>query len=123
MYQHVILRRNGEPKVVTIHRLILMAFIGPCPEGHEARHLNGNPLDNRLENLAWGTRSSNQGDDKRLHGTMQSCERNGQAKLTREQVHEIRRLRPTTKLDDLARQFSISRSQVKRIVYGKSWVL
>lgn len=42
-------------KTFRIHRLVLQAFVGPCPEGMEARHLNGDPSDNRLENLCWGT--------------------------------------------------------------------
>jgi len=42
-----------------VHELVLLAFIGaPLPK-HECRHLNGNPADNRLENLKWGTRSEN----------------------------------------------------------------
>lgn len=45
-----------------VHRLVLEAFVGPCPEGQEARHLNGDPADNRLENLAWGTSSENKAD-------------------------------------------------------------
>lgn len=42
-----------------VHHLVLEAFVGPRPAGQEGRHLNDNPIDNRLENLAWGTRSQN----------------------------------------------------------------
>ncbi|WP_336158169.1 HNH endonuclease signature motif containing protein [Amycolatopsis sp. VC5-11] len=52
----------------SVHRLVLEAFVGPRPEGQEARHLNGNPADNRLHNLAWGTSSQNKADMVR-HGT------------------------------------------------------
>ena len=31
-----------------VHRLVLEAFVGPCPEGMETRHLNGKRSDNRL---------------------------------------------------------------------------
>ena len=51
-----------------VHRLVLEAFVGPRPEGMVARHLNGDPGDNRLENLAWGTQSENNYDKVR-HGT------------------------------------------------------
>src|SRR3954466_7600146 len=34
---------------------VLEAFVGPCPEGLECSHLNGDPWDNRPENLAWET--------------------------------------------------------------------
>ena len=50
-----------------VHRLVLEAFVGPCPEGMEVRHLNGHPADNRVENLVWGTRSENT-QDQVLHG-------------------------------------------------------
>lgn len=42
-----------------VHRLVLMAFVGPCPDGMEALHANDVHADNRLENLRWGTRSEN----------------------------------------------------------------
>jgi hypothetical protein len=47
-----------------VHRLVLEAFVGPCPPGLECRHLNGDPADNRIGNLAWGTRGDNTRDDK-----------------------------------------------------------
>ncbi len=50
------------------HRAVLLAFVGPCPEGMEACHNNGDPLDNRVENLRWDTRSNNT-LDKVAHGT------------------------------------------------------
>lgn len=46
----------------TVHSLVLDSFVGPCPPGMMARHLNDDPSDNRLENLCWGTRSENSHD-------------------------------------------------------------
>ena len=51
-----------------VHRLILLAHVGPAPEGMVARHLNGDPLKPHLSQLAWGTQSDNL-KDKRGHGT------------------------------------------------------
>lgn len=53
---------------VYVHRLVLEAFVGPKPEGAVTRHLNGDPTDNRLANLAYGTPAEN-GADMRRHGT------------------------------------------------------
>jgi hypothetical protein len=41
------------------HLMVMAAFVGPLPDHLETRHLNGNPKDNRLVNLAYGTRSEN----------------------------------------------------------------
>lgn len=50
------------------HQIVLLAFVGPRPVGHEVRHLDGNPENNRLENLRYGTPSENAADKLR-HGT------------------------------------------------------
>ena len=57
-----------EPRQEYVHRLVAAAFIGPCPEDMEVRHLNGNPGDNRLANLAYGTHAENM-QDMMQHGT------------------------------------------------------
>lgn len=54
--------KDGRKKSKRVHRLVLEAFVGPCPEGHLVRHLNDIPGDNRLGNLRWGTGSENQAD-------------------------------------------------------------
>lgn len=46
-------------KIRRVCRLVLLAFVGPAPEGMECCHNDGNPGNNRLENLRWDTRSSN----------------------------------------------------------------
>lgn len=42
-----------------IHRIVMLAFVGPCPDGMEVCHNNGEPTDNRLSNLRYGSRSEN----------------------------------------------------------------
>ena len=59
--------RDGASKGVTIHRLVLEAFIGSCPKGMEGCHNDGDPSNNRLDNLRWDTRSENTRDAIR-HG-------------------------------------------------------
>jgi HNH endonuclease len=50
------LYRKGSRKACYVHRLVLEAFAGPCPEGAEPRHLNGDRADNRWpQNLEWVT--------------------------------------------------------------------
>ncbi len=42
-----------------VHHLVLLAFVGPRPEGLEACHGNDVPDDNNLSTLRWDTRSAN----------------------------------------------------------------
>lgn len=68
-YGHVLVTlRTPEGKQVQrhIHTLVLEAFVGPCPEGLECRHLDGDAGNNRLTNLRWGSRMENQ-KDRRFH--------------------------------------------------------
>ena len=59
------LRKNGKREYIFVHRLVLLAFVGPCPTGMEACHWNDVPDDNRLENLRWDTSSANSRDASR----------------------------------------------------------
>lgn len=60
--------RDGKAHRVKVHLLVLSVFVGPRPEGLETRHLDGNPENNRVENLRYGTSSENSLDQVR-HGT------------------------------------------------------
>lgn len=64
---------HGRKTKRSVHQLILLTFVGPRPEGpdgKEIRHLDGNPLNNALSNLAYGSQSENSHDRVR-HGTHQ----------------------------------------------------
>ncbi len=67
-YVIVTLWREGKQRSPLVHRLVLAAFVGPAPDGHEALHRDGNRANNQLSNLAWGTHSENE-YDKVSHGT------------------------------------------------------
>lgn len=64
----VIIRNDDGKKNFLVHRLVLEAFVGPRPEGMFGCHNNGDPSDNRLENLRWDTPKNNSADMIR-HGT------------------------------------------------------
>lgn len=68
-YYKLILRRAGEKTTANVHRLVCEAFHGPAPEGKPlACHKDGDALNNRAENLYWGSLSDNMRDSVR-HGT------------------------------------------------------
>ena len=119
-------RKRGSAKhhVKYVHTLVLNAYDGPKPDDYVCRHLNGNPLDNRPENLRWGTVQENTQDSIR-HGTA-ACLRHGErangTKLRLEDIHTIRRMYAEGHLQkEIAGVFSISQHHVSDIVNRKTW--
>ena len=98
-----------------VHRLVLETYVGACPPSMECRHLNGIKTDNRLENLAWGTREDNEKDKVR----------HGKTKLTADKVKVIRYLRDVAKfsLKDIAWQFDVCKATICFVVNRKTWRL
>lgn len=56
---HVSVCLGREQGSIGVHRLVMLAFAGPPPDGHEVLHRNHKPSDNRRSNLKYGTRSEN----------------------------------------------------------------
>ncbi len=103
-----------------IHRLVLEAFVGPCPDGMVCCHNDGNPTNNCLTNLRWDTYLANE-HDKHRHGTwLMGSQIN--AKLNEEQVGEIRRRRGEgTTFVELADVYGVTRQNIMAIVNRKTW--
>lgn len=125
-YLHVRIRDGGHPShehKVPVHRLVLSTFAGARPEGMECRHLNGNALDNRLENLAWGTHKENMNDEI-AQGTA-ACLRHGEkhncAKLTNKEVEEIRSLKDSGMTQsEIAKRYGVTQRHVSDILNWKT---
>lgn len=66
-HQVVHLGIDGRKYNCSVHRLVLLAFIGCPKDGEEACHNNGVASDNRIENLRWDTHKNNN-NDRKLHG-------------------------------------------------------
>lgn len=107
-------------RTVKVHRLILEAFVGLRPPGHQARHLDGNRAHSSLSNLVWGTVQENS-DDRKRHGTIPRGSRVGNSKLTDSDVIEIRRRAVGgERFASIARHFGVHPSVVSRIASGHS---
>lgn len=120
-YHNVVFSGRGLRKCLLIHQIVLEAFVGPRQPGLEARHRDGDPTNNRLDNLCWGTSADNE-NDKRRHGTVAQGARNGMTKLTEEQAREItQRYNNGERQKALAVAYGIRQPQVSRIVTGKRW--
>lgn len=112
----------GKRKML-VHRLVAMAFI-ENPNGYEfVNHLDGIKVHNHRANLEWCTKSQNA-----LHAFRTGIRvpantgcRHAMAKLTEDQVVEIRRLRPSKTIHALAKQFNVSPSLIHSISVRKIW--
>ena len=120
-YARVRLCKDGKSRQIFVHRLVLEAFVGPMPPGKECSHINGDPLDNRLENLEYDTHKGNEAA-KIAHGTTNRGSRNSSAKLSPEDVRTIRSLRGKVKNIDLARRYGVHDSRIARIQRGTAWL-
>lgn len=127
-YYHVFVRDSGSPVCVhkePVHKLVLSAFVGERPDNMVCRHLNGDALDNNIDNLCWGTTKENVQDSIK-HGTA-VCLRHGEnavaSKISLADVCEIRWLYLNGyKQKELSTRFNISQHHVSDIVHGKTWV-
>ena len=113
-YRNVTLGKNGRRRTFRLHRLVLSVFVGPCPEGFQGSHLNGDPGDNRLCNLKWESARDNhmrQWD----HGTRPSV-------LTREDVIEIRARRAAGEpFRTIFPDYSAAESTITQAASGHTW--
>ena len=120
-YPRIVLRRGGDRQSLYVHRMVLEAFAGPAPDGHEASHLDGDMLNASATNLAWETKRVNHAR-KAEHGTRQIGRRNGQAKLSREAALQIVRERASgRKQCDIARDLGVSPSAIEDVLHGRRW--
>lgn len=117
---HLFVTRGIKSTKLYVHRAVLLAFVGPCPEGQEGRHLNGSPGDNRLENLAWGTVIQQREDDKRNGVFLRR--RALVAKMTAPRIRAIRRFaRLGLSSRAIGDRVGLSHTNVQKVLRGERW--
>jgi len=116
-YQVVRLQNaHGKQKKVSVHLLVLIAFVGPRPEGLQGRHLDDDKSNNRLSNLEWGTASRNM-RERHLNRLT-----NPVFKMTPSAITSIReRLKTGETQRSIANSFGIHQSMVSYVKTGQRW--
>lgn len=118
---YVDLRRDGKRHHLRLAPLILKAFCGTAPAGMQCCHKDGNPLNNRLDNLRWGTKQSNI-DDMIRHGTFVRGSRSLNAKLREDDIPSVRqKAADGMSFGAIARIYRVSPNCIERIVSRKTW--
>lgn len=92
---------------------------GPIPVGLIVCHKCDNPPCVNVDHLFIGTDADNIRDAK-IKGRYRG-ENNGRAKLTADQVLEIRSLGNKLSLTELAKRFSVNRGTLHNILHRKNW--
>jgi hypothetical protein len=119
-YMSVDLSKGGTLRTFHTHRLVVSAFIGAIPQGMDVCHNDGDPANNRLSNLRVDTRSGNVADMEK-HGTKLRGEDASGAKLTEQDVRDIRAKYKPRQVAELANKYDIRPSYVWAIVKRKRW--
>lgn len=122
------LYKNGEKWCIQAHVLVWTTFMGPIPKGYEINHKDGIKDRNVLDNLEPITRSENIIHRFRVLGhpppnNPSPGMRNGSAKLTDEEVREIRRRYDAGGVfqHQLAKEFGVSQRTICLIVRREGW--
>ena len=97
----------------------MSAFVGPCPEGQEVRHLDGDPTNNAINNLAYGTGSENK-RDMYLHGGRKTGAKSHLAKYDDTVIQQVMGLKGRVSSRKAALNFGMSREYVSQLWRGES---
>lgn len=114
-YLQVNICRAGKQRFITVHSLVALAFLGPRPKGLDVRHIDGNPKNNRPDNLSYGTRSENLLDCYRYRGKF--------IKTSEEQAKKAKELLVTTDMNcrQIAEEVGITHKSVIHIKEGSTF--
>lgn len=94
-----------------VHAAVALTFLGPRPDGQDVCHYDGNPANNRLDNLRYDTRTNNILDVYRIGGRWR--------KLSLDDIRAISDELSSGKLgSEIARKFGVSQTTVSRIKRG-----
>lgn len=120
-YKQIHLCKNKKAYNKRVHRLVMQAFTGPCPEGHVVNHMDGVKDNNNWLNLEYVTRQGNE-DHARKAGLTPRGRRQHLVKLTEKDVFRVVLLEVSgMRQRDIAKKFGVCYATVNELLAGVSW--
>ena len=121
-YKRIRLVKNGA--TLRLHREVLKAFDRLPKKGEICRHLDGNPSNNHISNLKWGTGKEN-AQDCIKHGRNIFQKLVGQnspvAKFSDKEISEIEEChKEGFSYKEIMEAYSVSKAHVSYIINGKT---
>lgn len=106
---------EGEYRRLYASHLVLLAYVGPCPEGMEACHNNGVCTDDSRTNLRWDTPVANKADMLN-HGTRRMGENHPKTKLSDDDIRQVIEIRRRgERLKVIAGIFGVTETRIHQI--------
>jgi len=119
-YLQICLSKDDKSKHFHIHRLVALCFVSNPQDKPEVNHIDGNKLNNFVENLEWVTREQNINHAFDIGIAPQGQDR-PEAKLTNEQARFIRENPDDLNSAQLAELFGVCDATIGRIRLGRTY--
>ena len=120
-YMTVALYKNKRQYRKRVHRLVMLAFSGPCPKGYVVNHIKEIKDYNYRLNLEYVTHQGNQ-DHAVEKGLRVKGQKQHLSKLTEKNVFEVVRLaKAGMRQRNIAKKFSVCQSSIQELLSGVSW--
>jgi hypothetical protein len=121
-YYMVSFSYNNKSKPQRVHRLLASTFLKNIHNAKFINHIDGNKLNNDLNNLEWCTHSHNMKHAFETGLVNNTGEKNGMSKLNLDKVTIIKKLlKDGISQQKIANIFNVSRSAILKIHLGKTW--
>ena len=107
-YKKVELYKDGKRKSFKVHRLVAIAFISNPDNKPEVNHIDGNKINNNIDNLEWVTSSENT-----IHAYETGLSPN---KKELDEIRIIELYNKGTSKEEISRMFDVSNVVIARIL-------